>query len=166
MSPEGLRAVVARLNLSAGTLMALGFALDARAGGKPIGPALQPRLDAVVDALGARQFLEGLSPAELQPVLAELRLTMLQGGKLPSAAIGRVYRALRPGGWVLFATADPGSEPPAGTYARLRTAFWGGVVLAPAEAERLPGQAGFVHLQTPPSPPFGPVIMVVARRRS
>jgi hypothetical protein len=117
-----LRDVVARLNLSAGALIGLGLALDARTCGKPIEPTLQPRLDAVLDALGVRQLIEGLSPA------------------------------------------DPGSEPLAGTWIRLRTAIWGGLITVPAEAERLLAQAGFVDLQTLPSPLSATAIMVVGRR--
>jgi hypothetical protein len=104
-----LRDVVARLNLSAGALIGLGVALDARTCGKPIEPALQPRLDAVLDALGVRQLIEGLSPAELQPVLAEIRLTILQGRKL-------LFAATRASGWsytdrgILQAAGDTSSR--------------------------------------------------------
>ncbi len=257
MSLVSLRDLVARLSLSAGALSVLGAAIDGRTTGKPFDLSIQPHVDAVLDALEVRELIEGLSPVELQPMLAEIRLTMLQGVKLlyegtreagwadtdpdilqaagetsagfagvlkqviaprlpglserleapgsfldvgvgvaglsiamarlwpalrvvgvdlwapslviareqvraarltdrielreqaaedltdvnafdlawiPSAFIPersivtiveRVYRALRPGGWLLFAMVSPGSGPLAGSYARLRTAIWG-----------------------------------------
>jgi hypothetical protein len=52
MNLAALRRGITRLNLSAGTLVALGAAIDARACGKPFEPVLKPRLDVGLDALG------------------------------------------------------------------------------------------------------------------
>src|SRR5262245_49081026 len=82
MSLASLRDLVARLNLSAGALSVLGAVINGRTTGKPFDSEIQPHVDAVLDALEARDLLDGLSPLELQPVLAEIRLTMLQGASL------------------------------------------------------------------------------------
>lgn len=298
MNVASLRDLVARLNLSAGALSVLGAAIDERTTGKLFDPNIQSHVDAVLDSLGAREMIEGLSPEELQPVLAEIRLTMLGGAKLlsegtrergwaytdpdilraagetsagfagvlkqmiaprlsglserleasgsfldvgigvaglsiamarlwptlrvvgvdpwaPSLAIARekvraaavtdrielreqaaedltdvnafdlawipspfipeksivaiverVHRALRPGGWLLFAMVSPGSDPLAASYARLRTAIWGGALLAPAEAQTMLEQIGYVDVQMLPSPPSSTVAMIAGRRPS
>ena len=92
MRPASLRDLVARLSLSAGALSVLGAAIDGRTTGRPFDPSIQLHVDAVLDVLGARELIEGQSPAELQPVLAEIRLTMLQGAKL-------LYEGTREAGW-------------------------------------------------------------------
>ena len=97
MNVASLRDLVARLHLSAGALSVLGAAIDERTTGKLFDPNIQPHVDAVLDALGAREMIEGLSPAELQPVLAEIRLTMLGGAKL-------LFEGMRERGW---AHTDP-----------------------------------------------------------
>jgi SAM-dependent methyltransferase len=73
MSIEALRDVVAQLSASAGALAALGAELQARVSGKPLHPALQPKVDALLREAGALQALEGTAPAEVAPLLAELR---------------------------------------------------------------------------------------------
>lgn len=296
VNSASLRDLVARLSLSAGALSVLGAAIDSRTTGKPFDPGIQLHVDAVLDALGARELIEGLSPVELPPVLAEIRLTMLQGAKLlygatreagwadtdpdilqaagetsagfagvlqgviasrlpglserlaasgsfldvgvgvaglsiavarlwstlrvvgvdlwapslviarervraaaltdrielrqqaaedladvdafdlawiPSAFIPerciaaiveRVYRALRPGGWLLFAMVSSGSDPLAGSYDRLRTAMWGGALLAPAEVQTMLERTGYVAVQVLPAPPSATVAMIAGRR--
>ena len=71
MTLAALRAVTAPLNLSAGALAVVG---------------------AVLDALGVRGIIGTLSPGELHAVLAETRLTLLQGARLP-------FSATRTQGW-------------------------------------------------------------------
>ncbi len=296
MTLAALRAVTAPLNLSANALSVVGAALDAQSGGAPFDAAAQPRIDAVLDALGVRDVLGALSPAESRAVLAEIRLTLLQGARLPfsatrtrgwsfddpailqaagdtsagfavackqmvvpklsglearmeaggtfldvgtgvgafaiamarqwpalrvvgvdvwaasiaiarehiraaglsdrievreqggqdipeknafdlawipslfipaqalSAIVPRVFGALRPGGWVLFALANPGSDPLGAAFAALRTTMWGGPMLLPADAEKMLSDAGFVGAMTLPSPPGSPVLMVAAQR--
>src|SRR5207249_3825605 len=67
-------------------LTALGAALDARATGSPLPPALQGPLDEVLSALGARDALEGVGAAELRALVLEIRMNLLHGAKLLSHA--------------------------------------------------------------------------------
>jgi SAM-dependent methyltransferase len=297
MSLASLRDLVARLNLSAGALSVLGAAINGRTTGEPFDTEIQPHVDAVLDALEARELLDGLNPLELLPVLAEIRLTMLQGARLlegmpepgwtytdpdilqatgatsagfaaalkqviaprlpglserleasgsfldvgvgvaglsiamtrlwptlrvvgvdpwapslviarekvraaalidrielrqqaaedltdvdsfdlawiPSAFIPdrsitavaqRVRRALRPDGWLLFAMINPGSDPLARSFARLRTTIWGGALLTLSEAQTMLERIGYVAVQTLPTPPSATVAMIAGRRPS
>jgi len=296
MSIADLRGITSRLQVSAGTLAVLGAAMDARVSGKPFDAAMQPRVDAILDALGAKALVSELSPPELSAALAEIRMTLNQGGKLlyppartrgwshmdaemlqaagdtsagfamtckqmvvpklaglaerleaggvfldvgtgvgafamamarnwpalrvvgvdpwaPSIAIGRenvkkagladrielreqggeavpernafdlawipslfipesaiggivkaTLGALKPGGWVLFATANPPADPVAAAYIELRTMIWGGAPFKPADVEPMLAAAGFVDVQTLPAPPGAPAAMVAARK--
>lgn len=83
-----------------------------------------------------------------------------------AAACERVYRALRPGGWLLFAMVNPGSDPLTASLVRLRTVFWGGCVMSAGQVETLLGQTGFVDVQTLASPPGAIISLSVARRLS
>ncbi len=47
------------------------------------------------------------------------------------AACEHVYHALRPGGWLLFAMANPGTDPVTASLVRLRTVLWGGCLMGP-----------------------------------
>lgn len=73
MSIEALRELIAQLSASSTALAVLGAELDARASGKPIDPSLRPHVDAVLRESGALAALEGTSPAEVAPLLAEVR---------------------------------------------------------------------------------------------
>jgi SAM-dependent methyltransferase len=295
---RAVRELVACLNLSAGALSVLAAAIDGRTTGRAFDPGVQPHVDAVLDALEARKLIEGLSPVELQPVLAEIHLTILQSARLlregmpepgwaytdpdisraagetsagfaavlkqviaprlpglserleasgsfldvgvgvaglsfamsrlwprlrvvgldlwapslviarenvlaaaltdrielrhqaaedltdvdafdlawiPSAFIPdksitaiaeRVYHALRPDGWLLFAMINLGSDALASSYARLRTAIWGGALLPPTEAQTMLERIGYVAVQMLPAPPSATVAIVAGRRRS
>ena len=296
MTLSALRAVMAPLNLSAGALSVVGAALDARTGGAPLDDTVKPRVDELLDALGVREIIDALSPGELRAVLAESRMTLLHGARLPFSAtrsqgwsfddpamlqaagdtsagfamackqmvvprlaglaarmdaggafldvgtgvgafaiamarqwptlrvvgvdvwapslamareqieaaglsdrievreqggqevpendtfdlawvpslfipphalraiVPRVLGALRPGGWVLVAMANPGTDPVGAAFSRVRTVMWGGPVLAPSDAERMLTDAGFVGAMTLPSPPGSPAAMVAAQR--
>jgi SAM-dependent methyltransferase len=85
--------------------------------------------------------------------------------KVILTACERIYRALRPGGWLLFAMLNPGSDPLTASLVRLRTAFWGGCLLDSRQVETLLGQTGFVDIQTLASPP-GAIIALTAARRT
>jgi SAM-dependent methyltransferase len=76
----------------------------------------------------------------------------------------RAWRALRPGGWLLFATVNPAGEPMAAALARLRTREWGGHPYAPTEAQALLAAAGFSETQVLAAPP-GSALRLVAGRR-
>src|SRR5215813_3185430 len=73
MNIETLKEIVARLNASASAVAFLGAALDARLTGKPLPPTLAPHVADVLEAIGAKSALENVSPADLAPVLAEIR---------------------------------------------------------------------------------------------
>jgi 2-polyprenyl-3-methyl-5-hydroxy-6-metoxy-1,4-benzoquinol methylase len=45
---------------------------------------------------------------------------------LVGPALTRLYRALRPGGWILSPSVNPAADPLTIAYARLRTVLWGG----------------------------------------
>jgi hypothetical protein len=88
----------------------------------------------------------------------------LHPGWLIPEATKRVERALRPGGWVLFATVNPASDPL--TLGLRRTVEWDAYPWAPAEAERALRDAGLVEIRTLPSPPTSVVAFVAGRREA
>lgn len=69
-----LRGLLNALNTSAGALSALRAALEARAAGHTLEPALAAAVHDVLDALGVREALGTLPLAELRTLLAELRV--------------------------------------------------------------------------------------------
>ena len=73
MSIEALRDLVAQFSASASALAVLGATLQARASGTPLPAKLQPHVDAILDAIGGRQALEGTTAEELRPLVAEVR---------------------------------------------------------------------------------------------
>ena len=78
--------------------------------------------------------------------------------------LGKAFTALRPGGWILFATVNPGTDEAAAAFARLRTALWGGGVWSTAEMESLLKSNGFVEVRALPAPPGSPAAMIAGRR--
>jgi SAM-dependent methyltransferase len=92
VNQSAFRELITRLSLSAGALTVLGAAIDAKVTGNPLEPDIQPHVDAVLDALGARDAITELGAPELRAALAEIRLTFLQGVKL-------LYEATRRSGW-------------------------------------------------------------------
>jgi precorrin-6B methylase 2 len=91
VSLEVLRATVARLNREATVLTALAAALRARLRSTSLAPAIAPTMaPAVVDvvnALGLRTAIETATPAELAPLLAEIRTFMLHNANLISDVV-------------------------------------------------------------------------------
>jgi SAM-dependent methyltransferase len=83
-----------------------------------------------------------------------------------TAVAKRVYRALRPDGWLLFAMINPGSDPLASSFARLRTTIWGGALLTASEAQTMLERIGYVAVQRLPTPPSATVAMIAGRRPS
>ncbi len=83
--------------------------------------------------------------------------------KVIPAACEHVHRALRPGGWLLFAMANPGTDPVTASLVRLRTVLWGGCVMLPSQVETLLSQTGLIDVRTLPSPPGALVSLIAAR---
>jgi ubiquinone/menaquinone biosynthesis C-methylase UbiE len=73
MSIEALRDAIAQLSASASALAVLGAELQARVSGKPIDSTLRKPVDDLLHEAGLLQALEGCSPAEVAPLLGELR---------------------------------------------------------------------------------------------
>jgi precorrin-6B methylase 2 len=84
-----LRQIVADLNLSAGALAALGAALEAQTRGTELEPDIRRHVEDVVAALGARAALDNSAPAELQPLLGEIRAFAMMNSQLLAAATRR-----------------------------------------------------------------------------
>src|SRR5215475_13617038 len=82
MTIGAVRDLVTRLNVYTGALAALAVALEERVRGVPLGPAIKTEVDRVIAALGAGEMLDGVDRAELKPILAEIRLTLLPEAKL------------------------------------------------------------------------------------
>lgn len=73
MSIEALRELVAQLSASASALAVLGAELQSRISGTPIHPALRAQADDLLREAGALAALEGTAPADVAPLLAEIR---------------------------------------------------------------------------------------------
>jgi hypothetical protein len=67
-------------------------ALDTSSAGTALEPDLKGPIEKVLSALSAEKMVPGANLAELKPMLAEIRITMLQGTKLlfPQTRIGMV----------------------------------------------------------------------------
>lgn len=95
--------------------------------------------------------------------LAWLPGAFISPSVIPRALV-RVRRALRPGGWLLLATLNPGLDPLAAALLRLRAAEWGARAWTPAEAEGLLREAGFVEVRgLPPPGPGAPASFTAGR---
>jgi SAM-dependent methyltransferase len=104
-------------------------------------------------------------PAEELPDEAAFDLAWLPGFFVPTAAaaVPRIHRALRPGGWLAFGVSAPGGSDAASAVWSLVSAEWGGAGMSPAEAEALLRETGFTSVRTLPGPPWAPS-MVMGRR--
>lgn len=296
MSTDAVRALAGRLNDSVAELGALGAALQATARGVALAPSLEAAVDEVLEAMGGKSLIQETDPSALQPIIAEIRATILQAAYLvnpegpkpgwshtdpallsaagevsaafpsglrkllpfleglkerlespeacfldvgvgvgclsiemarlwpslhivgidswaPSIAIarqnvanaglesrielriqaaedlsdkntydlcwipsaficadvistivGRIYAALRPGGWILFGTLNLGTEPLASALARFRTALMGGSLLGLPDVESTLSRAGFTDIRNLPSPPRSIVLVIAGCR--
>ena len=94
-------------------------------------------------------------------------LAWLPAPFIPPRVLGRiverVHRALKPGGWLLFATAKPGTDLRAALM-RFRVATWGGEPTSQDEVDRHLVDAGFLQLRVLPGPPRDFKMIVAARR--
>lgn len=86
---------------------------------------------------------------------------------VPPPALGRlverVHRALKPGGWLLFAAAKPG-EDVRGAALRFRVALFGGAPSTQQEIEKVLTDKGLTEVRTLPGPPRDFKIIVAGRR--
>ena len=79
-------------------------------------------------------------------------------------ALQCMWHALRPGGWILLGILNATGEPLAATLAHLRSVYWGGQPLIPAEARVLLEERGFDQVQEFASSPSALVTLVGGRR--
>lgn len=82
-------------------------------------------------------------------------------GEVVAGAMGRLWRAMAPGGWLVVGLFAIPEEPLPGAVARLRTVRGGGRPWTPTEMVRLMQDAGFVDVECPP--PTG-MVRVIGRR--
>jgi SAM-dependent methyltransferase len=79
-------------------------------------------------------------------------------------ALRNVFRALRPGGWLLTLTFASQGADLAGAMARLRTTLWGGEAIPLDEFERIIAEVGYNPVRPGPVPPEMTVRPFVAQR--
>jgi SAM-dependent methyltransferase len=84
-------------------------------------------------------------------------------GDVIDRVVQRVHAALRPGGWVVVGTVNPGSDPAASAIARLRASLFGGFA-NPTDISALLNRVGFVDVRTLPAPPHAIAMMIAGRR--
>jgi SAM-dependent methyltransferase len=77
--------------------------------------------------------------------------------------VERLHRALKLGGWLLFATAKPGADLRALLMA-FRVASWGGQLLSQDEIEKRLASASFTQIRALPGPPRDFKMVIAARR--
>ncbi|MDP8908214.1 MAG: class I SAM-dependent methyltransferase [Chloroflexota bacterium] len=87
------------------------------------------------------------------------------GPDLLPVALSSVYRALRPGGWVLNASLGGGGDDPASVTARLRAVLWGGDTTTPEQVRDLLDAVGFTEITLFPRLSSG-LVPMCARRAS
>jgi SAM-dependent methyltransferase len=77
--------------------------------------------------------------------------------------VARAHRALKPGGWLLFATAKPGTDLRASLMA-FRVASWGGQLIPQDQIEKRLAEAEFAQIRVLPGPPRDFKMIIAARR--
>jgi SAM-dependent methyltransferase len=98
--------------------------------------------------------------------LAWMPIVFMPERVIPEAT-KRTHRALRPGGWVVFAFPNfESGDAQTAAFWRLRTTMWGGPLWTPSEVEKVARDHGFVDVRTMPAPPGVHVALVAGRRRS
>ena len=131
-------------------------------------PALALARDRVQAAGLAERIALREQNAEELPDVDAFDLAWIPGAFVSEEAtptlIRRIHRALRPGGWLLFAMFCSDDSGVAAAVARLRTAMFGGFVTTNENIERLLGRQGFVDVRTLPRSPGSSGAVVAARR--
>jgi precorrin-6B methylase 2 len=131
-------------------------------------PALALARDRVRAAGLAERIALREQSAEELPDVDAFDLAWIPGAFVSEEAtptlIRRIHRALRPGGWLLFAIICSGDDTLAAAVARLRTAMFGGFVTTNETIELLLSRQGFLDVRTL-SPSRGSRSAVVAARR-
>ncbi len=106
-------------------------------------------------------------PGEELPDEGAFDLAWIPAPFIPQNALGRVvervHRSLKPGGWVLFASAKPG-EDLRGAQMRFMVALFGGRPSTQEEVAGLLTQKGLIEVRTLPGPPRDFKMIVAARR--
>lgn len=106
-------------------------------------------------------------PGEELPDEGAFDLAWLPAPFVPPHALGRLveraHRALKPGGWLLFAAARPGDDL-RGAALRFRVALYGGAPSTQPEIEALLLEKGLTDVRTLPGPPRDFKIIVAGRR--
>ncbi len=131
------------------------------------GPSLALARKNVTDAgLNARIEVRE-QPGEELPDERAFDLAWLPAPFMPRQALARVvervHRALKPGGWLLFAAAKPG-EDLRGAALGFRMAQFGGGPSTQQEIEKLLAERGFTEVKTLPGPPRDFKMIVAGRR--
>jgi SAM-dependent methyltransferase len=132
------------------------------------GPSLAQARKNVGDAALQARIEVREQPAEQLSEESAFDLAWLPSPFIPKQALGRVvervHRALKPGGWLLFAAAKSG-EDLRGAALRFHVALFGGEPSTQAELERLLTEQGLTEVRTLPSPPRDFKLIVAGRRR-
>lgn len=132
-------------------------------------PALAlARANVAAEALGDRIELREQAAEALEDDqafdLAWIPMPFMPGRILP-AATARTLKALRPGGWAVFAMVKPDlPDATSAAFWRLRATTWGGPRWSTDQVETMAREQGFTSVRTLPGPPASPVALVVGRR--
>lgn len=82
MTIEAVSQLVARLGASTLALASLGALLEEKIGGARLDPAIKGESERLLETLGVPEMLRGVEPAQLGPVIADIRSTLLQGSRV------------------------------------------------------------------------------------
>jgi precorrin-6B methylase 2 len=117
--------------------------------------------------LDARVVLQPTKGEALEDVAVH-DLVWVPSAFIPEAAIpevvARAARALKPGGWMIYAIVRHGNDAAANALARFRTAFWGGSLLGPDDVAQLMKASGLTDARLTDGPAHSTIGMMVARR--
>jgi methylase of polypeptide subunit release factors len=136
-----------------------------------VGIDVLPRVLALAEAVvaaspaAARVVLRQQDVADLGEE-ARYALAWLPAPFVPEVALrvglGRIHRALTPGGWVIVGHRKFAGDPMASAVTRFKTLAYGGTALDEEQARELLQQNGFRDIASMPTPP-GAAAITVAR---